>query len=77
MQIVYFTLAAMVLYVGSDWILNRIEAARGRPFKNRSLIFFAIILILSLSTFNAIEYLARTPATDSGTADGTPVSTQP
>lgn len=76
MDIVYFTLAALVLYAGSDWILTRIEAARGKPFKNRSLIFFAIILTLSVSSFNAIDYLTRKPSTGSEPTDSTPISSQ-
>lgn len=62
MEIVYFTLAALVLYVGSDWILNRIETARGARFKNRSLVFFIIILVLSVSSFSIIEYLSTQQA---------------
>lgn len=81
MDIIYFTLAALMLYVGSDWILTKIEAARGGPFKHRSLIFFAIILILSMTSFNAIDYLTRKPATTTettnSTVDTTPANTQP
>ncbi len=32
MQYIYYTLAAIVLYFTSDWILLRIEKARGKPF---------------------------------------------
>ena len=77
MEIVYFTLAAMVLYVGSDWILNRIEKARGGRFKNRSLVFFMIILTLSVSTFSAIQYLGQQPTTDTRSPAGSNVDQQP
>ncbi len=57
MEIVYFTAAGIGLYFLSDWILNRIEAARGARFENRSLIFFTIILALALASFQLIGYL--------------------
>jgi hypothetical protein len=56
MQYVYFTIAAIFLYLGSDMILTRIEKARGKPLPNRSVIFFAIILVLAVVSFRAIEY---------------------
>ena len=52
-----YTLAGIMLYFGSDWILVQIENAAGRKFDNRNLIFFVIILILSLSSFAAIRLL--------------------
>ena len=59
MQFVYYTIAGVVLYLVSDWILAGIEKARGAAFEHRSLIFFVIILVLALTTFKAIElYLA-------------------
>ncbi len=54
---VYYTLAAIVLYVVSDWVLNQVETRRGERFDNRSLIFFAIILVLSVALFKLIQYL--------------------
>ncbi len=54
----YFTLAAIVLYVGADWILNRIEAAVGRRLEYRSIIFFVILLIMALSSFSLIRHLS-------------------
>ena len=56
MSIVYFTLVAIVLYFGADWILERVEVAAGRRFEHRSLIFFAILLTLSLSSFSLIQH---------------------
>jgi len=52
---VYFTLAGIALYFGADWLLRRIERARGAPFKNRDLIYFGIILALAITTFQLIE----------------------
>ncbi len=57
MEMVYYTLAAIVLYVVSDWVLNQVEIRRGERFDNRSLIFFAIILVLSVALFKLIQYL--------------------
>lgn len=58
MEIVYFTIAAIALYIVSDRILDRVEVARGTRFEHRSLIFFAILLVLALASFAAIRYLA-------------------
>lgn len=57
MEFVYFTTAGIVLYFGADWILNRIEEARGKRFPNRTLVFFVIILIMAVTTFNIIQHL--------------------
>lgn len=51
MDIVYFTVVAIGLYVGADWLLERIERARGKRFDNRQVVFFAIILPLALVAF--------------------------
>ena len=58
MEILYFTLAAILLYFAADWILNRIETAAGRRFEYRSLIFFAILLVMALTSFTLIRNLA-------------------
>ncbi|HRP75937.1 MAG TPA: hypothetical protein PK725_09215 [Rhodocyclaceae bacterium] len=52
-----FTLVAIAIYFAADWILRTLEARRGAPFKNRSIIFFAIILPLALIVFNVMENL--------------------
>jgi len=61
MEMLYYTVAAIFLYVVSDWILNQMEIRRGERFDNRSLIFFAIILVLSVALFNLIQYLQPAP----------------
>jgi hypothetical protein len=58
MEILYFTLAAVFLYVGADWILKRIEVAAGRRFEYRSIIFFAILLVLALTSFALIRHFS-------------------
>ena len=61
MQVVYFTVVAAVLYLGADWILKRIELAAGKRLENRSLIFFAIISILALTSFAVIRLYTGNP----------------
>jgi len=59
-EIIYFTLAGIGLYFASDWILERIETARGKRFENRSVIFFVIILALALISFQLINFIQKT-----------------
>jgi len=60
MQYVYYTLAAIILYFLSDWILVKIEQKRGKQFEQqRSLVFLIIIMVLALGTFKAIELLVN------------------
>lgn len=61
MQYVYFTLVAILLYLAADWILERIEIAAGRRFEHRSLIFFAIFLALTLTSFALIRAYTGNP----------------
>ena len=57
MEFVYYTIAGIALYLGSDWILNRIEISRGERLKHRSVVFFVIILVLAIVSFRIIEHL--------------------
>ena len=57
MEVIYFTIAAIALYVASDWILQRIEIKLGKRLEQRSLVFFGIILSLSLTSFWLIRWL--------------------
>ncbi len=61
MAYIYFTVAAVLLYFLSDWILNKIEARVGKRLEYRSVIFFAIIAILALGSFSFIETLMTPP----------------
>ena len=56
MEIVYFTLAAVLLYVAADWIVQRIEIAAGRRLEYRSIIFFALLLGMALTSFALIRH---------------------
>jgi hypothetical protein len=58
MEIIYFTIAAIFLYVGADWILKRIETATGRQLEYRSIIFFSILLVMALTSFALIRHLS-------------------
>ena len=52
MEIVWFTIIAIALYLVSDRLLDFIERQRGRRFEeNRPFVFFAIIAPLALATF--------------------------
>jgi len=57
LDIVLFTITGIALYGFSDWVVRRIESARGGAMKNRSLVFFAIITPLALLSFALIRRL--------------------
>ena len=65
MEMVYYTIVAVLLYLVSDWILNRIEIYRGARLPHRSLIFLVIIMTLSVSSFSLLSTLYKKPATES------------
>lgn len=56
MEVVYYTLVAAGLYFTSDWLLDRMEILHGGRFQYRSIIFFAIILVLALLTSSVINF---------------------
>ncbi|MBI2311703.1 MAG: hypothetical protein HYU77_04275 [Betaproteobacteria bacterium] len=62
MEILYFTVIAVGLYVVSDAVLDYIERARGARFANRQAIFFVIILVLALISFQVMSLLMKPPA---------------
>jgi hypothetical protein len=57
----YFTAIGLGLYFFSDWLLNWIEQRRGARFEHRSMIFFAIFLVLALISFQLMQGLMKTP----------------
>lgn len=59
MEAVYFTLVAIGLYFFSDWLLERIERLRGKSFEQRSIVFFVIIAVLAVISFQVIQLLMR------------------
>jgi hypothetical protein len=56
-EMLSYTVVAVVLYAVSDWLLNRIEIWRGRRFEHRSVLFFLIILTLAVISFQTIQKL--------------------
>lgn len=59
MEVVYFTLVGILLYLVADRALRGIESALGRTLEFRSVVFFAILLVLALGTFTLIQRLVR------------------
>lgn len=59
MEILYFTVVAVGLYVVADAALDYIERARGARFANRQAIFFVIILVLAMVSFQLMSHLMR------------------
>lgn len=57
MEIIYFTAAGIILYVAADWILGRMEAAAGKRFEYRSLIFFVILAVMAVTSFAVLRQL--------------------
>lgn len=55
MPIIYFTLVAAILYLASNWVVERIEITAGRRLKYRSLLFFGVLLFLALVSFRLIQ----------------------
>ena len=57
MEIFYFTLTAILLYLAADWILKRMELAAGKRFEKRSLVFFVILMTMAVASFYLIRLL--------------------
>ncbi len=62
MEILYFTVIAVGLYAIADAALNYIERLRGARFESRQLIFFAIILVLAVVTFQTMTLIMKPAA---------------
>lgn len=60
-EIVYFTLVAALLYLVSNWIVDRLEVNAGRRFEYRSLLFFVILLTLATGSFYLIRLYTGNP----------------
>ncbi len=58
-QTILFTLVAVGLYFFTDWALRLIEHYRGAPLPNRNLVFFAIILIAAVVSFQIIQRILQ------------------
>jgi hypothetical protein len=55
MQILIFTLNAIVVYLVSDWLVRQIEKQRGVVLKQRQIVFFVIFLVLALASFQLLN----------------------
>jgi len=55
MQIIVFTLNAIVIYFLADWIVRMIEIRRGEALKQRQVIFFVVFLVLALVSFRLLR----------------------
>ena len=61
MAYIYYTVAAVLLYLISDFILNKIELRIGKRLKYRSAVFFVIILVLAVGSFEMIDRIVGKP----------------
>ena len=59
MEFIVYTIAGLLLYGISDYILNTIEIRLQKRLPNRSLIFFVIISVLAVSSFSVINMIYR------------------
>lgn len=57
-EILIFTLNAIAMYFVADWIVRMIETRRGEVLKQRQAIFFVIILVLLLVSFQVLKSLS-------------------
>jgi len=55
MTTVYFTLTAIGLYFACDRLLDLLERRAGHRFEYRSLIFFGLLLCVSLVAFAVVR----------------------
>lgn len=55
MEILLFTLNAIVIYLVADWIIRLIEIKRGQAIKQRQLVFFIVFLSLALTSFQILQ----------------------
>jgi hypothetical protein len=57
MEVVLFTLNAIIIYLLADWIIRAIEKKKGEALKNRQIVFFVVFLALALISFNLLPML--------------------
>jgi hypothetical protein len=55
MEVILFTAVAIAIYLSADWVLRWAEERRGAPFKQRQVIFFAVFLVLALTSFELLK----------------------
>ena len=57
MEILLFTLNAIIIYLIADWIIRALEKRKGQVLKNRQIVFFVVFLALALISFNLLPML--------------------
>ena len=57
MEIILFTVVGIVLYVVTGQLLAMLEKMHGDPLPQRNILFFVIILALSLPSFSLLRSL--------------------
>ena len=57
MDVILFTVVGIVLYVVTGQLLAMLEKMHGDPLPQRNIIFFVIIMALSLPTFGLLRSL--------------------
>lgn len=55
MEIVIFTVVGIVLYLVTGQVLALLEKLHGEPLPQRNIVFFVIIMALSLSAFSLLR----------------------
>ena len=55
MEIVLFTLVGIALYLITDRLLVALEKMHGEPLPQRNVVFFVLILMLSLASFSILR----------------------
>ena len=61
MEILIFTLNAIVIYLLSDHIVRALERHRDGPLKYRRAVFFLIFLALAIVTFQLLQRIFTGP----------------
>lgn len=57
MEIILFTLNAIVIYFLADWIVRQIESRRDKTLQYRQAVFFVVMLVLALTSFRLLQTL--------------------
>ncbi len=57
MEILIFTLNAIVIYLLADWIVRVLERRKGEVLKQRQVVFFVIFLAMALVSFEVLRAL--------------------
>lgn len=57
LEVVYYTVAAIVLYLVADRVLDAAERMAGRRFEYRTIYFFALLSALAVGSFYVIRHL--------------------